>query len=223
MEAGFEVVVEEMGVEPAELGELDQGIDRAGLFPIDEADRLAVAGDDVPVAQVAMADEARAGAEVAAEPGAQTASAGTTKLRLARWKSASIRPRLNSAVSSGQGPGCGEVPWMKLRVSRPSASKPPPMTRGAPAKPSFSRCLSRACTDLAQGPVWRCTTSPMRLTAVRPPPVRGISSGIRLRGGQGCRYDHGVMPAQAGTSVCPMAKGTEVPAFGDDRAGCSAD
>jgi hypothetical protein len=41
-------VVVELGVEPAQLGQLDQGVDRPSGLPVDKGDGHTVAGDDVP-------------------------------------------------------------------------------------------------------------------------------------------------------------------------------
>ena len=59
----------QLGVEPAQLGQLDERVDRPGEFPVDQPNRQALAGDDVPRRHVAVADDLGGPAEVAAVPG----------------------------------------------------------------------------------------------------------------------------------------------------------
>jgi hypothetical protein len=47
LDPGDDVVVQ-LGVEPGQLGQLDERVDRPGGFPVDEGDGHAVPGDDVP-------------------------------------------------------------------------------------------------------------------------------------------------------------------------------
>jgi hypothetical protein len=75
--------------------------------------------------------------------------------------------------SSLQACGWTNVPSMKVRTSRPWSSCPSPTTWGAPAKPTRSRCPSRACTVGVQGPAGRRTVSPRRNTRDGCPPGSG--------------------------------------------------
>jgi hypothetical protein len=59
----------ELGVEPAQLGQLDQRIDGPGGFPVDERDRHSAPGDDVPWGDVTVADHLDRAAQVPAVPG----------------------------------------------------------------------------------------------------------------------------------------------------------
>src|SRR6266571_7357769 len=58
----------QLGVEPAELSQLDERVDRPGELPVDERYRQAIAGDDVPRCDVAVPGHLRRPAEVAAVP-----------------------------------------------------------------------------------------------------------------------------------------------------------
>ncbi len=64
--------------------------------------------------------------------------------------------------SSAQAPGCGLSPGTKLTARRPSEAYPSPTTRGAPSKPTISRCRNRSTTADAHGPDSLSTTSPDR-------------------------------------------------------------
>jgi hypothetical protein len=54
LEPGNEVVME-LGVEPGQLGQFHQRVDRSGGLPVDKGDRQAVPGDDVPGGYITMA------------------------------------------------------------------------------------------------------------------------------------------------------------------------
>lgn len=58
-----------LGVEPAQLGQLDERIGWPGEFPVDQPNRQALAGDDIPRRHVTVADDLGGPAEVAAVPG----------------------------------------------------------------------------------------------------------------------------------------------------------
>jgi hypothetical protein len=51
-----DIIVMKLSVQPGNFRQLPQGIDWPGEFPVDERDRDAVLGDDVPWAQITVAD-----------------------------------------------------------------------------------------------------------------------------------------------------------------------
>ena len=137
-EALFEVVIKEMRVEPAQLRQLDHGVDRAGLLPIDEGNGAAGLGQNIPVAEIAVTDEADAIAQRPAEPVSPDGirrrlkpSGEVVKFgqHLPKEKVRTLRPgprMRRRAGNEGQGFPAGVI-------------KPVPTTRGAPEKPSASR------------------------------------------------------------------------------------
>ena len=65
---GHNVIVE-FGVQPAQLGQLDERIHRPGGLPVDQRDRHTAAGHDVPRGHVAVTDDLDRAAQVPAVPG----------------------------------------------------------------------------------------------------------------------------------------------------------
>src|SRR5258708_1635959 len=68
LELGDDIVVQ-LGVQPAQLGQLDERVDRPGELPVDEPDRHTITGHDVPRRDVAVAYDAAGAAEFAPLPG----------------------------------------------------------------------------------------------------------------------------------------------------------
>ncbi len=57
-----------LGVEPANLCELPYGVDWASVVPVDQADRVVVDGEDVPRAEIAMANDRMTSREAPGKP-----------------------------------------------------------------------------------------------------------------------------------------------------------
>jgi len=62
-----DVVIMKLSVQPRGLRQLPEGIDRPGEFPVDQRDRNAVLGDDVPRTQIAMTDHRMGAGQEAGE------------------------------------------------------------------------------------------------------------------------------------------------------------
>jgi hypothetical protein len=88
-------------------------------------------------------------------------SAGGTKLAVASCSRRSHRPTWTSVESANAHAGHGALsptvsPGRYVSISRPWSSTP--SARGAPSKPTSSRCRSNACTVAVQGETGLWTT-----------------------------------------------------------------
>jgi hypothetical protein len=101
-----DVVVVKLGVQPRGFRQLPEGIDRPGEFPVDERDRDAALGDDVPRTRITVTDDRMTAGQETGERGLPA--------RVRRWLE-ERRGVVQSAQESAKGADGTVVPGSGMR------------------------------------------------------------------------------------------------------------
>lgn len=132
------IVIMELHVQPGDLGQLPCGVHGARVVPVDERDGSTLASQDVPGAEVAVADDRPAAGKRACKPRLPPGLGRRIEARRGGVQFPEDRADLGHRLVV-PGEGLRALPLDEGQGLTPAGANPAPTTRGASSKPTSSR------------------------------------------------------------------------------------